>query len=573
MPKLIDTNKEDLGQILKKLKIAEDFCRPYFERAKRFYKLYRIGSSTPKDKWPLVNRVLGRDTFSFIEDSTALLVRTLFAHEPFLSIIPRKRIASIELGKRIETALAHVISFPDTEFFPEYVDFTKTGCIYGTSHLMVTPHFILRGEGKRTCDRLQIDSRDFWDVLPEPYAKRSTRTAWKFLRDSSVYPEELIASEKDGTYKNVTKDGIFDIPNKSNASDYDIAWHKTLLREIGLEDYIPTAQEQIEILHFLQDGHIVTIANRIKIIRDSRKEKKPYPFDDPTVSYNYVTVPHEYFGMGIPEILEILQEDKNLIRSQRRENVDVILNKILKIRMGGIAEEYMDAYRSYAGAKWPVDRMDDVEQMDMTDVTQSSVEEIKQSRWEMEDALSFWGYARGMTPTHREQPTTVQTLQQASFNRPDLSVKITEFSTLRQFAKKVLLLMHEYMSSGQFNDLVEEDEDWGKKFKALSKDDLMYLYPCQPVGSTVTHIKEIRQQQFQAAFAAIAPLIENPQLMANNIEPFTVNLYRAYKTFYDELPIKNVDEILILLKKQQQQQPAPNFMGQVQELGKVPYGI
>ena len=81
---------KDLKWLLERLMASEDWCRPYFERAKRHYRLYRFGSAVDDDDWPYVNRVRSRDILAFIEDSTAILVQTLFATMPFFSVLPRE---------------------------------------------------------------------------------------------------------------------------------------------------------------------------------------------------------------------------------------------------------------------------------------------------------------------------------------------------------------------------------------------------------------------------------------------------------------------------------------------------
>ena len=83
-----DDELKKLGWLLRRLQSSEDYCRPYFERAKRYYKLYRFGSAVKADDWPYVNRVRSRDIFAFVEDTTALLIQTLFATMPFFSPLP-----------------------------------------------------------------------------------------------------------------------------------------------------------------------------------------------------------------------------------------------------------------------------------------------------------------------------------------------------------------------------------------------------------------------------------------------------------------------------------------------------
>jgi len=66
MPRPDDIEYTKLQWLLKRLGSSEDYCRPYFERAKRHYKLCRFGSAIAEEDWPYVNRTRSRDIFAFI---------------------------------------------------------------------------------------------------------------------------------------------------------------------------------------------------------------------------------------------------------------------------------------------------------------------------------------------------------------------------------------------------------------------------------------------------------------------------------------------------------------------------
>ena len=115
--------------------------------------------------------------------------------------------------------------------------------------------------------------------------------------------------------------------------------------------------KEIENIHYFSGGDVITFADRKVIIRDTREKKTPYPYSMPIVQYKYMPVPLEFFAMGIPEVLEVLQEDKNLVRSARRDNIDLVINKIVKARHG--AEINFDLIKYYPGAIWPLENLAD----------------------------------------------------------------------------------------------------------------------------------------------------------------------------------------------------------------------
>jgi len=561
-----DKDLKDLTWLLKRLQASEDWCRPYFERAKRHYQLYRFGSAVHEDDWPYVNRVRSRDILAFIEDSTAILVQTLFATMPFFSVLPRETdlqyqqyegIDPYEVGEQIARCLDYQISHEKTEFFEEIVDFFKGGMIFGNSYIGVYPSF----EGGRYLRPL-LKTTDFWDVLPIAGAKRVSKARGLFIRDFQTI-DDVKELGKGGIYKNVN---LLKVP-ESSGSDSEKNWHRNLLDEIGMTNY-HLEDNDVEIFHYFSGGHIITIGDRKVILRNSNgKDEKPFPFDMPLVQYKYMPVPLEFYAMGIPEVLEVLQEDKNLIRSARRDNIDLVINKILKAKSG--ADINFDLIKYYAGAIWPLENLTDIEEMDMQDVTASSYQEEAMRQQDMENALSLFGYARGQTPTHSEQPTTVMKLQQASLNRLDLAVKLAEFTTLQNIATRIILLTRRYMDKSDYEAIVG-GQDAG--FFKMTEEDIRKFYYFKPMGSSVSHIKEVRLQQITSALQLAMNI--PPELRVNNIQPYTMDLYEAERELYDAVDVRNADRILKKMPQQAQQLPEVPMPQQAQmnQLMQIPYG-
>jgi hypothetical protein len=186
----------------------------------------------------------------------------------------------------------------------------------------------------------------------------------------------------------------------------------------------------------------------------------------------------------------------------------------------------------------------------------------------MENALSLFGYARGQTPTHSEQPTTVMKLQQASLNRLDLAVKLCEFTTLQNIATRIIMLTRRFMEKEDYEAIVG-GQDAG--FFKMSEEDIKRFYFFTPMGSSVTHVKETRLAQINAALQA--GLSIDPELRMNNVEPYTLNLYQAEKELYDAVDVRNPDRLLVKMPNPQEAQDQTGMdMGGAQQLANIPYG-
>lgn len=561
---------EDLKWLLQRLNDSEEYCQPYFERAKRHYKLYRFGSAVENDDWPYVNRVRSRDILAFIEDSTAILMATLFAQMPFFSVIPRETSLLIlkytgldakKIGDQIARCLDYQISHEDTEFFEEITDFFKGGNIFGNAYMGVYPKFDSEGNYLRPL----LKTTDFWDIMPIAGARRVSKARGVWVREWS--------SEED--IKKLQEQGIYNKTISLTSSGDDNNWHKELLNEIGMTGYTIEHNDGIELLHYFSGGHVITIMDRRAIMRDSRKVEKPYPYDMPIVQFKSMPVPLEFFAMGVPEVLEVLQEDKNLIRSARRDNIDLVINKIIKAKSG--ADINFDLIKYYAGAIWPLENLTDIDVVEIGDVTQSSYQEEAMRTQDMENALSLFGYARGQTPQHAEQPTTVMKLQQASMNRLDLAIKLAEFTTLQNIASRIILLTRKYMRPDHYQAIIGE-EDAG--FYRISEEDIKRFFYFKPVGSSVTNIKELRQQQTAAAFQTAMSV--PPEMRTNNVNPYTLDLQELEKEMFKAVDIQGIDRILLPLPSEEEvaeyqrqeamKQQVSNIMNNINQLRQVPYG-
>lgn len=549
-----EQTEKKLKDILTLLGRAEEYCRPYFDRAERHYKLYRFSTAVADDDWPYVNRVRSRDILAFVEDTTAILIQTLFATQPFISVIPRETgnsfiksmgIDLIAVAKQIEHLLDYQLSHEDTDFLEEIIDFFKSGGIQGNGYVGVYPKF---ERGTTNMILPLIKTTGFWDVLPVPGSKRISRSRGVFVREFVTIPD-LNEMAKMGVYQNVDQitSSVGDTEN----------WHKNLLQDVGMTGY--TDSQDVEVIHYFSNGHVITFANRKVFLRDSTVPVKnqmgmevyntPFPFDIPIVQYKHTPIPDEFFAMGIPEILEVLQEDKNLIRSARRDNIDLVINKIIMTKEG--SDMNVDLLRFFPGAIWP-DTLNKVDFLKMEDVTQSSYAEEKGIQSDMENALSLFGYARGMTPQHTEQPTTVMKLQQASMNRQDINVKLAEITVLQEIARKIVMLNRRYMTQQTYEAIIGEPD---AGFYKLPPEYINRMFVMKPVGSSVTHIKEVRQQQINGAVQLALGI--PPQIMQANIKPFTIDYYELVKEAFDASDVKTIDRILIPLQPQQQQQADP----------------
>ena len=556
MAKISEKDHEALNLVLDRFQRSEDYCQEWHDQAKYQYEQYRFYKRPYQ--YPFKHNVKDRLTFTIVEVLTARMMKTLFAVEPFLSMVPVEKNDS-PIAKQLEKVINILFSNPDRELFLEFTDFVKQNLIYGTSFFSPAPMF---DTSNWKFKGFHFDCEDFQDIFPDPAAKRLSRARWCIKR-SIQYWDELKDLEKSGVYKNV------DMVKADTVAEWDDPVQNRL-SEIGKSsevNYADPKTGRIEILDYFEEGHIITVGARKVVLRDTRREKgsratkdamgeatkkqSVLPYDLPLIDLRFVPVPREFFGIGIPEILEDDQETIDLLRSQRLDNLDLAINKLFKLRINSDTDP--DSIFAAPGGIIPVTDMSDLEEFKISDVTASAYTEADATKRNAEDSVGEWGYGRGETPTHRETATGITKLQEANLIRFDLALKIHEFSAVRSLGKKGIQMIHEYMAQSDYEDLIGEDD---AGFYKYSMDDLLEMINIVPVGSAVTANKDTRSAQIQSMHQALSA--KTPDItMKNQPTAYVVDQYEVDMTMLDDLDIMNKEEILVKQKKPTPPQPQP----------------
>jgi hypothetical protein len=136
-------------------------------------------------------------------------------------------------------------------------------------------------------------------------------------------------------------------------------------------------------------------------------------------------------------------------------------------------------------------------------------------------------------------------LQQASMNRQDVNIKLVEYTVLQEIARKIVMLNRRYMSQKTYEAILGEPD---AGFYKIPLEYINRCYIMKPVGSSITNIKEVRQNQIKFALETLMNV--PPQMMQGNVQPFTVDYYELLKEGLDVADVKTIDRILKLIPKQ-----------------------
>ena len=566
--KISEKDFEALSLVMDRFQRAESFAKAWHDNGDEWYKRYRFYKES--GRYPYKHNVKDRLTFTIVEVITSRVLQALFAVSPFLSIVPREG-DDVRMCKQLEKVVQTLIANPDREFFLEFEDFVKQCVIYGTSYLSVTPRF---NTETWDFDGLNFDCEDFMDVFPDPAAKRLSRA--KFIVKRSIrYFDELKELEKLGVYKNV------DMAMNDTVADFD---HSTKMRlsEIGLltgVDYADPKTGEIELLDYFEGGHIITVAARKVVIRDTKNEVQRratadqsggnytvdsvLPYNLPLLDLRFIQVPREFFGIGAPEVLSDDQHTIDLLRSSILDNIDMVSNKLFKVRINSDIDP--DSIYSAPGNIIPVANMDDIDEFRISELSGSVWQGLEATKSAANDSIGEQPYSRGEPPVRRETATGIVRLQEATMTRFDTVLKNMEFTAIRGIGQKTVQIIHEYMNPQQYARIVnpKDEIEMGaiEQFFSLSKEEIMQQVDITPVGSSITSVKEVRTQQIMQAQQL---LMQMAQAGPQSTPPFNVNMLEVSKMALEDLDIKNINE---LVQEMPPQPPAPPQQPQGQPQG------
>jgi len=543
-PAEIDT----LSKWMKRFRQSEDETRPLRERGVENYKLYkswREGKATIYK-----HNIFVPYTFALVEDLAAYFMLSLVAADKIYTITPRYNAISQDACTAIETLLNWAIADEKSEFILEMEEVLKNISLYGVGYLINFP--VAKGDSRQEFDYLYLDAPHTFQVYPEPGVKRLSRARW-VIKQSFETMENIRDWEAKGIYENVSAL----LKGGDTSSEEDPV--RRLMKQVGLSP-VQFDENRIELWDCFEGGDVITIANRRVIIRDTRKDiVRPYLFDTPLLDARMSGAPGEFFGIGHAESIKPLQRELNLLRSQRRDNIALVLNKVFKYNM--LAGEVDLSTLFSAPGNVIIEQGDAIEELPVTDVTASSYKEEESLLYDIQNVLSFWDYSRGATPRRRETATGIIRLQQAAQSRNEWHLRKLDEYIFRPLAKRLMVYLRDGLSRDMAIQIVGDELAPGvDEFMGMDIEQLKRVTGVKPLTESISSIKEIEMNNFMMAFDR---LIQLPG----------VNVPVLVKMLLQKLGQKNINEIMgqlspdaqqqTMMGMQQLQQMLPEQMGMI----------
>lgn len=497
--------KDLVGLVKDRKSVSEDFCKPYWELFNEFEDAYL--SYIDSSDWEWRSKVFHPEVFSLIET----LLPRMMSNNPRVDAVPRGP-EDKDQSEIIQDLITY--QWERADMFEKLTDLVKSGLIYGTSYgkvfwrqTITTKKYRVpiemngqyMGSEIQEKEVVEYDDPDFEVVSPyhllfAPGATDIQDSKW-IIQKSWVTYDEL---EKDNEqakslgfelYKNLKE--LKDAHTNSVKDDYET----NKKRARGASDYEleDDTINKIELWEMWEDDRVVTIANGSIVIRDTDNpfwhKKKPF------VRFVDVPVPGEWFGLGEVEPVLGIQDSINSLSNQRQDNVNLILNRMWKVREGAMLDE--DELASFPGGIIHLTSLQDAEPVVTQDVTASAYNEVatlKQSFQSASGVSDYYNKGTGVKPS--DTATEAMIIQENQSARLRLKIQLFEEMVIKEVGAQWLQLNEQFIDQEK---IIRVLGDRGYEFVRIMPGEIHSDYDIIPqAGSTEPQNKQIERQNFLA---------------------------------------------------------------------------
>lgn len=394
-----------MGELVKR----EDWRRAYELLWWQIYVAYMSGNVASRT--PTRSKVFIPLIFQIIEVATPKLISFTSGNENLFDVVAND-INEADVAKNIKRLLADQMD--KNEFDDKYETFLKQLLLYGTSYFWVDWEVEWKWKVSRMpkthkfVDDNGVNQEKTTYETKKGYQIVGRRPKLSVLDVLDVFPAQDHAEVKDQPSimirKFINRDEfarICDSPqpyfgNKEMAMESGTSmkfqetrqWRKTARGEVST-----VSSDDIELIevwgYWDLDGDgkdepcQVVIANRQVVVR-----AVPNPFDHqevPLIKVNFCKVPLEWYGIGLVEPVLSLQNEANLVRRQRLDNVNILINQMYKVLSTDTSID-VDKVASSPSGVVLVDAMENLQPIQRADIPGSAFTDVQAIQQDMFNA-------------------------------------------------------------------------------------------------------------------------------------------------------------------------------------------
>lgn len=304
--------------------------------------------------------------------------------------------------------------------------------------------------------------------------------------------------------------------------------------QVGLPTTNNTTQSETnglyEVIHYWEDNRHVAIINRSYIALDVENpfwhKKKPYVKD------TYNDAPHEFYGIGVVEIIEDLQDELNAERNSRIDYRSFNLRRMFKKRRGANINPKELKWRQ--GGVVHVDDMQDLEVLEVSNNIGDSFSQEQIIKQDIRDTSGAHDVVMGTTTSKETATSTMTKDNNASIRFKDV-ISSVEKRLLVGIAKLMIALNQQFVDDAKVLRIAGED---GDEWHSITPEQIQGEFDLIPMGSSVEPLanKEVFKQRMVNLYNVVA----NDQLM----QQFPDKRRNLLKKVIESFDIKDIDNLL-----------------------------
>lgn len=358
LPQQNDQDKALLERIKELLGQWEPYHLRWVKRANHYYALYRSyqdlrrslqSTTSPRGRDAVMTDAqseFGPELFVPMCFSTVeTIVPAMLSGTPIMNVLPRTLFSE----GNVPTVKGLLEAQHDQANVPlKLQTVAKDGLIYGTgigktywrNDFRVMRRLVpsgLPGGGMQEAQELReifddpdFDAIDPVDFIPDPFCQGIATADGCFHRNwrSTAYVMQMVQSQRWRNLDGLAADAISGL---ADGKKYEEVWRerKTAGDPAGAAGVTPVgAKGKVdvhEVLEYHDGSQVVTILDRQVIV--AAGENPNWHGELPFQVYRPTEVTHEFHGIGEIEPIEQLQRELNTLRTQRRYNADLVLQR------------------------------------------------------------------------------------------------------------------------------------------------------------------------------------------------------------------------------------------------------
>lgn len=585
-------NQKNVDKYKNRIRDAEEYRdQGYRELWERLYKRYRNYVDEIKDEKGKVrndrSNISIPYSFTMIETILPRLVESLFAGRPYVTVKGRpKDIEEYRAYKELKPWEANAKKMEQLLDYQQNVVFDiqdkfhiglKILCMYGTTvgytgwkleenpvvrkemaPVMVDGEPLMDGEEavtqlqafqttESTYDDPELKFIDLGLFFADPHAEDIDDS--RYCGHACYEPKSYIQMMNDAGIWYVDWTKVKEQSGKSNEA------RNRRMNSIGLpttETYKDEhSKDQLyEIHYYWEDNKYVVLINREYIAYEGENpyyhKKKPYVKDV------YCKVPGEFYGIGVLETIEDLQDELNVERNQRIDNRSRALRRMYTQRRGAaITPPDFDVKN---GGRVLVDNHDDIKEWEHKPITADTFTQEGIIKQDMRDTTGAQDVVMGTSGTAQTATETMTKDNNASM-RFKMVISSIEKRLLVQVSMLMIQLNQQFVDAPRLLEVNEKGEDL---LLEVTPEEIQGLYRLMPVGSSVEPMAN--KEAFKQRMVELYGVVVSDPLMAEH----PIKRKNLLKKVFEAFDIQDTDDLLPTdeeISGMMQQQAIQGFIG------------